>query len=338
MALDAYKAYRRSLSKRPVEQWQALMQASVNDTWNDTSTVTTVQGQDLLGGTEYSDESVQVNSVIDPKTGSALGDQFRKIIYKTYKESLINSDLTQTKRFLGKYYVFDNFYWLTINTNTNIGALATAILQKCNNTLKWYDKKGVFHQWPCVFERTLNATSFDLGSQGVSEVSANSLIKVQLNDETAEIEYNQRFILNGHAFQVKQINNHISETYLELYIFEIQVQSNDDLVDNVANVTNSITPKKNETAILPKINKINQGKTQAFTVYKYVNGVATDASYNISLSGPVAGVNYTAVIIDGNNFTVKNDLQSDTPLLITCSNTQELGDVVTMSVLLTGGW
>lgn len=338
MALKAYEAYRRAVSKKPVEHWQELMQASVNDTWDDTSTVMTLQGQEVLGELAFADESLQVNSVIDPKTGNALGDQYRKIIYKTYQESLITPDTTQTNRFLGKYYMLDGFYWLTVNTNTNVGALATAILQKCNNTLKWYDSNGIFHEWPCVFERTLNSTAFDDGSRGVAEVSANSLIKVQLNAETQTIEYNQRFVFNGHAFQVRQINNHISETYLELYIFEIQVQSNDDLEENVANVPNSETPVGAETAILPKVNKVLQDKTQVFSVHKYSNGKVLSDTYSVSASGPAANVNYVLTIINGNSFSIKNILQSSTPLVITCTNTNDVSDVVSITILLTGGW
>ena len=212
MALEFYKAYLNSVAKEPVDYWQELRQEATNDVWLDTSTITTVQGQTILGSLTYSPESVQVNSVVDPKTGKTLGDNYKKIIYKNVSTSMIQKDLSKTDRFLGKYYKFADYTWLTINTNTIIGSSAIAILEKCNNWLKWYDKDGVLHQWECVFERSLSGTGFDYGSEGVSEVGADTVIKVQRNAETDLIPFNQRFIFDKHAFQVKQINNHISET------------------------------------------------------------------------------------------------------------------------------
>ena len=206
MALEFYNAFRNAFDGEPANYWQELHQAAVDDTWFDTSTVRKVQGQTMPGMRTYACESVQVNSVLDPKTGTSLGDNYRKIIYRVLKDNEIKDDLTKTKRWLGKYYKLEDYTWLTINTNTNIGAFATAVLEKCNNSLKWYDKDKILHVWPCVFERTLGSTSFSWGSQEVPEVDSTTLIKVQLNEETAKIPFNQRFLFDGHAFQVKQLN------------------------------------------------------------------------------------------------------------------------------------
>ena len=45
-------------------------------------------------------------------------------------------------------------------------------MQRCNNSLKWYDSNGVLHDWACVFQRSLSGTSFIYGSEGVPEVDA----------------------------------------------------------------------------------------------------------------------------------------------------------------------
>lgn len=338
MALKFYKAYLNTTSKEPNEYWRELRQAAVDDTWFDTSTVSRVEGQTSVGKKTYACESVQLNSVLDPKTGSSLGDNFRKIIYRNLAEAEITEDTTKTKRFLGKYYKFDNYTWLTINTNTNVGAIATAIVEKCNNTLKWYDANGVFHIYPCVFERSLSSTGFDYGSKGVAEVSATSLIKVQRNAETETIQYNQRFLFDERAFQVKQINNHISSTYMELYIFEIQIQANDDLKNNIANTENEISPTTTETILSPDINKILQGRTQEFSIYKYINGVESTDTYNIEVTGAVSNVNYILNIIDGNRFTIQNKLQSNEPLVITCTNITDEEDIVVKEIVLGGVW
>lgn len=367
MALEYYKAYLNSMAQDPVTYWRELRQEATNDVWLDTSTIETVQGQTSLGAISYGPESVQVNSVIDPKTGKPFGDDYRKIIYKNLFDNklppsiipasqfLVNSVggielyrfetidgkdflVRNSNRFMGKYYKFDGITWLTINTNTIIGSSASAILQRCNNWLKWYDKNNVLHQWECVFERSLSSTGFDYGSEGVAEVGSDTLIRVQRNAETELIPFNQRFIFDGHAFQVKQINNHISDTYMELYLFETQIQSNDDLVNNIANSDGEIKPTTNETLITPDVNKILQGETQKFSVYNYINGVPSSSTYKIDVLGGSADVNYTLTIIDGNNFSITNILQSNLPLTIVCTNTQDSSDIVSINIILGGLW
>ena len=337
MALRFFEAYSKSIAKLPVDEWRELMQETINESWDNTSTVETVLGQKSLGSKEYKEESVQLNSVIDPKTGKSFGDEYRKIIYKVLNDNLITQNLDRTNRFLGKYYQIGDFFWIIINTNTIVGADASAILQRCNNLLKWYDKSGKYHEWPCVFERTLSSTGVNNGSEGVSEISSDTLIKVQLNDETNLIEYNQRFLFNGHAFQVKQINNHVSDSYMELYLFETQIQSNDNKVDDVANSKNEVTTITNENIILPKTNQITQNSSQNYSIYKYDNGLETADTFEISAQGPTEGVNYKLNILDGNNFVIENLLKSNIPLEITCVN-KNTAEVITKSILLIGEW
>lgn len=338
MPLNIYEAYKRSLAKQPVEEWREVTQEAINDTWIDTSTVTTVQGQTECGLKTFEDESIQLNSVLNPKTGQSFGDDYRKIIYQNYAQNeLLQPDNKDSQRFLGKYYKFEKATWLTINTNTIIGALTTAIVRRCNNKLRWYDKSGVLHDWDCVFDRDLSSTNFDEGSQGVYEIGADAVIQVQRNAETDSIPYNQRFLFDGHAFQIKQINNHVSPTYMEFYIFETQVQANDDTEDNIANDIGNATPTTNESIILPQTTTLTQGTTQAFTIYSYVDGQPTTDTFNIVCTGPVSGVNYNLTIIDGNNFTIESLIPSSTPLHISCTNNVSQ-EIVTMDILLTGGW
>lgn len=367
MALTYYSNYINNIAQTPVQDWQDLMQASVDDTWNDTSTVRTLQGQISVGSTTYGNESLQLNSVLDPKTGDALGDDYRKIIYQNYEYNRLTPNkigaanfnvrdnvgnyqyeviedenylVRMSDRFLGKYYKFDDDTWLTINTDTKIGALATAILQRCNNTLQWYDSNGDLHNWACVFDRNLSSTGFDYGNKGVIEVNADTKIKVQRNEETDTIVINQRFMFDGHTFQVKQINNHISATYLELYMFEVQVQSNDDTATDIANVPPSETSAETDTSIVisPVVNTILQGDSQSFSVYKYANGVPTDTTFSLSLRGALENINYSIVQEDGNNFTITNLLQSQSPLIVKCTNDNDESDFIQITLMLGGLW
>lgn len=332
MALEFYDAYINSIAQDPVDYWQELRQASVDDTWSDTSTIRNVDGQVNLGEQLFANESVQVNSVIDIKTGNSLGDDYRKIIYKNYATSA-NDDM----RFLGKYYKFDNFTWLTINTNTIIGSLATAVVQKCNNILKWYDQNGVLQSWACVVDRTLSSTGFDYGSQGVIEANAKTLIKIQLNSSTAKLKINSRIMLNGKTFQIEQVNNHISKTYEELYVFEIEKQANDDGLMNIPNLDGEKPSLVIGNQILPLKTQILLGSTQNFSVYNYVDGEKQNDTFDVIVKNGVQGFNYNLEIKNGNEFAITNLKESDVPIKIVCIN-KTSGEQVEMNVLLGGRW
>lgn len=335
MALKYYQALKNSYYQDPVDDWQDLMQASVNDTWEDTSTIRSINGQKIIGGTEYASESVQLNSVIEPKTGKDFGDNYRKIIYKD-----INVD--NSVRFLGKYYQFDNSDWIVINTLTKVGTLSTAIVQRCNQYLSWYDEQGVFHKWSCIVDRSLSSTNFNYGQnslrKGVIEIGADIVVIVQQNSETSKIVYNQRFIINGKAFQVKQINDYVSDTYMEIYMFQVQVQTIDDTQNNIADGKDSIQTTTNGTILLPNINEILLNQTINFSVYHYVKGVADSSTYNISINGGAENYNYTLNIVNGNNFTITNLLALDTSIEVVCTNKTNSSDVISKKIMLGGIW
>lgn len=329
MALKYYQAYMSSLAQEPVDEWRGLMQAAVNDTWQDSSTLETVQGQTEVGGSVYSAESVYLNSVINPSTGESFGDEYRKMFYKTYADS-------DTNKWLGKMYQFHDNYWLVTNTNTAIGAVTSSILRKCNNMLKWYDSQGVLHEWECVFTRNIGNTNFDYGTQGAPQVDGSCKILVQQNAETISIPFNQRFIFDGHAFQVQQIDNHYSPTLMTIYIFETQIQSGDDLVHNIAwngNVEGDVTT---DTRISPNVNKILTGETVSYSVFKYLNGVKQGNTFNISASG-VPENTYKLTVADGNHFSIRAKEKSNGTLVVSCVDTGT-SETTTIQITLGGAW
>ena len=332
MNLPSYKAYKETISQKPVDYWQQLTQATVNEDWSNSSTVMVVQGQVVNGSKTFSNEELRVMSLIDPKTGNTFGDEYRKVIYKNFA-------LRKNNRFLGKYYQFDDSVWIVVNTNTRVGATASAILQKCNNVLKWYDSNNKLHSWDCVFQRTLSSTNFDSGSKGVIEVSSDSMIKVQRNVETDSITINQRLIFDDHAFQVKQINNHISDSYMEIYITETQIQANDDIENDVANSPDDVVPEStNGIQIIPEVSRIIQGNEEDFSVYNYIDGEPNSDTFDVNTYGPVLGKDYTLTIIDGNHFTIANLKESKTPLVIVCTNKNDNSQKVITKLMLGGIW
>lgn len=326
MALKFYTAYIDSMAVTPKQEWSANYQAALDDFWDNTNTVETIQAQVAVGSKQYIDEPVQLTSTAIGNTGANLGDFWRKIIHK--------NQATATN-YMGKYYQIDGKYWLTVNTNTVIGAVKDSVLRLCNQTLKWIDKSGILHSWACVLEENkLTYTNPDTGTKEVSQVAADMVMLVQQNDETKLIPINQRFIFDGKAYQVKQINPHICPTYLMIYLNAVQFQEGDDAVNNIAYAT-EIAPLQNGVRILPQIWKISQSQTQEYSVYVYANGEPTSQTFAISAVYDNTKAIFT--VIDGNHFSVTNIAQSDTPVVVTCSAPQAEPAVEDTSITITLG-
>lgn len=301
-------------------------QANVNEMLEAASTYAQIKEQSTVGSSDYDTIDCRLTSLIDPKTGKDFGDEYRKVIFNNYTHN----------KWLGQMYQFGDNYWLTTNTNTRLGASASSILRRCNNTLKWYDDSGTLHLVPCVFSRELSSENMKDGSSGVPQIWSTMKIQVQRNSETNSLKLNQRLIFDGFAFQIQQINNHISSTYMEFYLFETQIQVTDDTVNDIVNGKMDIPMSGTETKILPMVNSIYLNDTQVFTVNKYVNGVANTDTFTIVCEN-VPVTNYELNIIDGNTFSIKNKIPSNNLLLIKCTN-NTTSEIVTLSVKLTKSW
>lgn len=301
-------------------------QKSVNQMFDASSTYMTIKEQTDISDNVYTDINCRITNVFDPVLKQNFSDDYRKVIFESYDHN----------KWLGQMYQFNNAYWLATNTNTVINNYATSLLRKCNNELKWYDSNNVLNVVPCVFDRTLSSVNLNYGNRGVPQINGTSVIMIQRNSITNTIKTNQRFILDGISMQVQQINNHVSSTYMELYVFETQVQGIDDTVNNIVNGKNEAPISGTELKILPNINFIYEGNTQTFVVNKYVNGVANSDTFDTVCSG-VSNTNYQFIKIDNNSFSVKNLIPSDNMLNIVCTDNSS-GETVSLSVKLTTSW
>lgn len=308
MALKFYTNYLNNVAVPPKQEWSDNYQAALDDFWDNTNTVETIQAQRAVGSKDFDEESVQLTSTAIGNTGTHIGDFWRKIIHKNFRTAT---------NYLGKYYLIDGKYWLTVNTNTVVGAVKDSVIRFCNQTLKWIDKAGVLHEWACVLDdNKLTYTNFDTGEKDVYQIAADMVMLVQQNEETKLIPINQRFVFDGKTYQVKQINPHVSPTYLMIYLNAAQVQQGDDTINDVANAS-IIAPLNDGLRILPQIYKISQSDTQEYSVYEYKNGEPTDTEFDISAVYDSSRAIFT--VIDGNHFSVTNIAETTQPVVVTCS-------------------
>lgn len=306
MPTPFYTAYMNGMAQAPVQEWQEGYQAAADDFWDNTSTVRTIQSQTAVGSREFVPEDVQVTSILNPKTGKDLGDDWREIVHKVY---------TEQTNYTGKLYQFDGKTWIATNTNKREGSARTSIVRRCNQTLKWVAGNEL-KQWACAFTTDFNYISPNYGTEGVPIIKADAMILVQQNTDTVAISYNQRFLFNGKAYITVQTNPHIIDTYLVIYVNATQIEADDDVVNNIANAS-AIQPVADGVRILPGTFKLLAGETQQYSVYNYQDGVASSEGFDFyPTQAPTE--DYLFTVTSENSFEVANLRQSPVPLIVRC--------------------
>lgn len=306
MPTPFYTAYMNGMAQAPVREWQEGYQAAADDFWDNTSTVRTIQSQTAVGSHEFVPEDVQVTSILNPKTGKDLGDDWREIVHKVY---------TEQTNYTGKLYQFDGKTWIATNTNKREGSVRTSIVRRCNQTLKWVAGDEL-KQWACAFTTDFNYISPNYGTEGVPIIKADAMILVQQNTDTTAIPYNQRFLFNGKAYITVQTNPHIIDTYLVIYVNATQIEADDDVVNNIANAS-AIQPVADGVRILPGTFKLLAGETQQYSVYNYQDGVASLEGFDF-YPAQAPTEDYLFTVTSENSFEVANLRQSPVPLIVRC--------------------
>lgn len=310
------------------QEKQEFFQDVVNERFSYASDYMVIKEESEIGTNKYNQVGARVTHAVSSGLTENFANEIKKIIFQ----------YPSHEQYLGKMYQFNGAYWLTTNLNETTGASSHSLVRKCNNWLRWVNpqKPGETVSIPCVFTKEFTSTNFKDGSQGVIQISGDFVVLVQLNKATANISYNWRFVFNGHSFQVTQINNHLSSTYLILKMKEIDIQATDNTSANIANDVNAIT-EETELKILPSSAvKILKNESQTYSVHNYVGGVVGAHTFTITASGAPAWA-YQLTINGGNEFTVKNLIECRVPLTITCED-NTTHETVAITITLGGLW
>ena len=180
--------------------------------------------------------------------------EYRVIIYEgnvknnEYPYKMMDSYPYETFVFENGNYISFNYggklkHWLLTSVDNQNLYEVKGKLFECTNILKWYDKLGKLHSFPCIFYPQSKANSFDF-NQSINIVNALCKIEVQYNEYTNEIKASDRFILNGLAYEVSSVAKHkmndcFDANSVSTIMFDLSVsvtQADDDLINNIANV------------------------------------------------------------------------------------------------------
>lgn len=169
-------------------EWINDFQALLDDQFQNAHDVFTIEEETFFDSKVFQDIDVRINHIVNTETGEKVGDDYKNILFKEYQHPV----------YLGRYYKFDDNYWLTINVDKIKSLTTSASVKRCNNVLRWIDKRGGLHEIPCSLDmRILENRNYS--TAGSSLVLPSGVVEciTQLNNETNLILPNQRFLFGN---------------------------------------------------------------------------------------------------------------------------------------------
>lgn len=316
------------------------LQYKINDEFQFASDVYTIQEEQTSGKLDWQNLSVRITHVLSDKNTSDTkkSDDWRNIIFK---------DITHYYA-LGIRYQFDSNTWITVQSDIYHYPTASAIIRRCDSTLKWYDTNHTLIEEPVMIDYDMRLTKFLFGTEIILP-QGHIKIYAQYNSNTQKISMDQRFVLGSQLYKIDYINDFIRKNTYDknsvplIYFTAFLDQKNlavDDMVNQIANGLNQPTPSPTPVTgnyISPSdVTSILQGTTQQYSVFHYVDSVSDTNTFAISSSGALNSF-YTLNIVDGNHFEVTSLGYTSTKLLITCTNNTDQS-TIQINITLKGLW
>lgn len=233
--IRGYLNYLNNLSRTPNEYYREQHQATVSDRFEDTTLLETIKEENETFDFKFNDIKVWLGTVTDALTNATKD-------VKDYRALFFENCEHDVER--GRYYYFDNNYWLVYESTTKLESQSNCKVQRCNNRLKWIDKEnGEIIDFPCIVDYTLSATQPGVTSD-VTTIGGRITIIVQGNQSTRKIKKNTRFIFGEQAYKFNNWNNYMLSDYdaknatlLYMDCTVDTIQPNDDLENGIADST-----------------------------------------------------------------------------------------------------
>ena len=232
MALQYYTA-------TPNNQYRDLMQAFINDQWDNTSALSPANGGALLeqwdiGSKDFYPVEAWIDTTVDDVTSGARDARdFLKLIFKDIYHRVPR----------GLQYKFDGNTWLATSSNP-FGGLPKAVkIRRCNNALRIIDPlNGAVVSMPCIVEYDAGSPMNQVGRYVITP-NNHLTVMVQGSEETWRLlRLNTRYILGARVFKLSAYQNALNNAdegipsllYLDLYLDELHDGDNIDtqIADN----------------------------------------------------------------------------------------------------------
>jgi hypothetical protein len=332
--MSLYESILLTRSSSPSNTWKDNLQASINYSFDNSSSFNTIEEEATFGTQLYDSIDVRIVHIVNSSTGAKVGDDWKELIFKNMEHP----------KGMGHRYSFDENIWLTVNADLYKYVTASTVVRRCNNTWKYVDVDGKIVEEPCVIDYVFTSTNFDY-DEAVITPKGDLFVALQANSASKKIKINDRVVFDGQAFKVTAINtfgrlktfDSSSTAILYFDITKDAVANDDDLINNIANTTRYssvvVVGGSDVVTITPTDLSILKGNSQTYSVYRYLNNVQQSDTFVFSANGEVG--TYSFVTVNGNSFTITNLNKSVTPLVVTCVS----GLITeTFSIQLKGAW
>ena len=189
--------------------------------------VNTLDGKDVY----INDSKVPIRGVIDTSRKQSADTEMQQKI-QVYPNQIKRGDYVKFKVNETDEY---HDYIITSDIDKKNG-YDEGIFKKCNYTLKWI-MDGKYYETPSI---VTNNTKYTLGiksqsSSGLTEADGMFGVIISYNDIVKKIPLGKRFIVNGQAWEVTQLDHSSVPNVLSILLGETsKVSENDDLENEIA--------------------------------------------------------------------------------------------------------
>ena len=172
--------------------WDDL-QAMVDDQFENASNIYTIQKMNNTTGL-YEEIIVRLDTPYELKLKTSVSNDFRKVIFKDSSVSTL----------IGDIYKFNDSYWICTDGGTIESPTSSCIIERCNNTLQFYDSTSTLHSIPCIISKG----SISLDEQKIiSTLDSEIAVQISYTDVTRQIPMNYVFKIGLRNYTVTDIND-----------------------------------------------------------------------------------------------------------------------------------
>lgn len=243
--LIRYSNYLNNIHQSPNQNWRTHQQAFIDEMFDNTTISTDEVFEE---GFPFDFEFVSnplcwVGTIMDVETGITKdSDDYRALYFKDISHPTVR----------GQYFKWNDNYWITYESSTDLTTISTCNIRRCNNWIKWIDSTGEVKQYPCVIDDVLTSANAQV-AKTITQSNGHIDVYVQANKDTLSLTNNTRIVFNGKPYKLYAINNYRNETfvkdnaqllYLDFYLDMVNPQDNlkENIADDIRDKFSIVTP------------------------------------------------------------------------------------------------
>lgn len=228
-----FSNYLNNVAQSLNENWRDTQQAVIDNMFDNSTIVhNDIYEENIPFDFEFvSNPPCWIGTVLDVETGlNKDSDNYRSLYFKD-----ITHDAPR-----GRYYKWNNNYWMVYETTTDLETISTCNIRRCNNWLKWLNDKGEVIQYPCIIDDVITSTNAQV-AKTITQANSHIDVIVQCNKDTLSLTKNTRIMFNGMVYKLYAINNFTNKDYVDenpsMLYFDFYLDmttANDNVIENLA--------------------------------------------------------------------------------------------------------